>query len=344
MAVQLEAIASETEDAKSSVALYKILSFPADYTLEVLYRKWQDGEIIIPKFQRSFVWKHVQASRLIESFLMGLPVPAIFLYNEASERHLVIDGHQRLLSVFSFFDKTLPDGRLFALKGVNERWEGKTYDKLDDADARRFRDSVLRAVILRQVHPDDMTSVYHVFERLNTGGTTLTPQEVRNCVFHGPFNDFIVELNKNSTWRQIVGAQAVDKRMRDVELIVRFFALAEMHKRYAKPMKDFISSFMRRHQWLTDHDKYQRLFGEATTQIVEHLGKKPFHIKRGLNAAVFDSVMVAFAEARRKPRRIKARYVRLLANEEYTLSTTSGTTDEHAVKTRIEIAKQVLFA
>src|SRR5439155_7426682 len=135
-----------------------------------------------------------------------------------------------------------------------------------------------------------MTSVYHVFERLNTGGTTLTPQEVRNCVFHGPFNDFVVELNRDSTWRRLVGALGVDKRMRDVELIVRFFALAENLAGYFKPMKDFVSEFMKKNQQHTNNEKFRRMFESATASVVERLGERPFHIKRGLNAAVFDSV------------------------------------------------------
>lgn len=275
---------------------------------------------------------------------MGLPVPAIFLYNELSERHLVIDGHQRLKSVFSFFEGKLPDGRLFSLKGVNQLWEGKLYEDLGDADARRLRDSVLRAVILRQVHPEDMTSVYHVFERLNTGGTTLTPQEVRNCVFHGPFNDFLVELNNDDTWRRITGSPSADRRMRDVELVVRFFSLVENSERYSKPMKDFMSEFMKVHQWSEDNGPYKALFDKATTEVVEHLGDKPFHIKRGLNAAVFDSVMVAFATSEGgRPPGIRSRYKRLLRDKDYQAATTSGTTDEHVVKTRIELARDILF-
>ena len=344
MSVQLEAIRSEVEDAAASVALYKILSYPADYTLEVLHRKWRDGEIIIPKFQRGFVWSHVQASRLIESFLMGLPVPAIFLYNEVSEKHLVIDGHQRLRSVFSFFEGKLPDGRLFSLKDVNERWAGKLYESLEDIDARRFRDSVLRAVILRQVDPKDMTSVYHVFQRLNTGGTTLTPQEVRNCVLHGPFNDFIVDLNTDKTWRQMVGSSAVDKRMRDVELIVRFFALATNSKAYFKPMKDFLSDFMQQHRQAHNTRRFRELFARTVQMVVESLGGKPFHVHRGLNAAVFDSVMVAFATSNGPlPPDIRSRYRKLLDDEKYAEATTAGTTDEQVVKARIKIAKGTLF-
>ena len=172
MAIQLERIASETADAESSVKLYRIFSYPADFTLSVLYEKWNSGELIVPEFQRKFVWSANQASKLIESFLLGLPVPEIFLYNEPSQKQIIIDGQQRLKSIFFFFDGAFPDGRTFRLTDVNARWLGKTYEELDEADQRRLRNSVLRSIFVEQVDPKDKTSVYHVFQRLNTGVTS----------------------------------------------------------------------------------------------------------------------------------------------------------------------------
>ncbi len=345
MTIQLENIPSETADAKSSVALYKIVSYPADFTLQVLYEKWKNDELIIPKFQRKFVWTVGQASRLIESFLMGLPVPEIFLYKEPTQRQIVIDGQQRLKSIFSFFDGELPDGRPFYLTDVNERWAGKTYEDLGEADRRRLRDSVLRSIFVEQIDPKDRTSIYHVFKRLNTGGTSLTPQEVRNCVYHGPFNDLLVKLNEDSQWREIVGSPVPDKRMRDVELIARFLALTESHRAYTKPMKEFISNYMEEYQNSEDNRRFVDTFRKTVKAIVEGLGPRPFHIRRGLNAAAFDAVMVAFATVRRGvPRDIRSRYNELLKDKAFQEATTSGTTDELAVQSRMNRAQQVLFA
>jgi len=345
MTIQLQRIRSETADAESSVALYKIVSYPADFTLRVLHEKWRDDELMIPKFQRKFVWTVVQASRLIESFLMGLPVPEIFLYKEQpSQRQIVIDGHQRLKSVFSFFDGVFPDGRPFYLRGVNKRWAGRNWDGLDDADKRRLRDSVLRSIFVEQVDPKDVTSIYHVYQRLNTGGTSLTPQEVRNCVYHGPLNDLLLELNGDPEWREIMGARDPDKRMRDVELIARFLALAEGHTDYTKPMKDFISSFMKTYQESTDNGRFVTMFNDTVSAVLRGLGGRPFHVKRGLNAAVFDSVMVAFATSDRAvPADIGDRYRRLVRDEDYVRTTTAGTTDEASVAARIGRARQFLF-
>ncbi len=190
--VEIEEIVSEVEDEESSPAQYEISTYPADFTLEGLHQKWLAGDIKIPKFQRQFVWKQTQASKLIESFLLGLPVPAVFFYTERkSQKYLVIDGQQRLKTVFYFFEGYFGEEekgkrKAFRLKGLNEKskLEGKLFSDLEEGDQRALKNAVLRSFIVKQIDPADDTSIYHIFERLNTGGTLLTAQEVRNCVYH----------------------------------------------------------------------------------------------------------------------------------------------------------------
>lgn len=339
----IEEIPSEEEDKEAGVAIYKIVSYPADPTLELLSEKIARGEIIIPTFQRGWVWKPPQASRLIESFLLGLPVPAIFVYKEPSQKQVVIDGQQRLRTITGFFEGKLPDGSDFYLRGVSPQWEGKYYTDLSEAERIRLRDSVLREVIVEQLDPKDNTSIYHIFERLNTGGTGLTPQEVRNCTYHGPFNDLMVKLNQDSTWRYIFGSSDPDARMRDIELIVRFLALFEGVDSYTKPMKQFLNNYMADHQWDTAKEPYKSKFLNAIGRVYDALGPRPFHIKRGINVAVFDSVTVAFARATATPRNVAKKFQRLLANPSYDEAISSGTTDVDTVKSRIKLAQEILF-
>ena len=339
----IESIQSEEEDIETGVPIYKIVSYPSDPTLEGLYTKYQRGEIIIPKYQRGWVWKPTQASRLVESFLLGLPVPAVFVYKESSEKQVIIDGQQRLRTIWGFFEEKLPDGSPFYLRGVDAKWEGKYYSTLSEIERVRFRDSTLRQVIVEQLDPQDKTSIYHIFERLNTGGTGLTPQEVRNCTYHGPFNDLIVELNKESTWRRIFGSDEADARMRDLELIVRFLALFEKGDSYYKPMKQFLNDFMGSNQWNEDLDQYRTIFLDTVKKVHRSLGDKPFNIRRGINVAVFDSIMVAFAESRPVPGDIKRRFEKLIKNPSYDQSVTSGTTAVDTVKNRIKLAREILF-
>lgn len=339
----IEEIPSEEEDKEIGVPIYKIVSYPSDPTLEVLYDKRQRQEIEIPKFQRGWVWKPVQASRLIESFLLGLPVPAVFVYKEPDQKQVVIDGQQRLRTIWGFFQGKLPDDSDFYLRGVSSQWEGKFYETLTEADRVRFRDSVLRVMIVEQLDPKDTTSIYHIFERLNTGGTGLTPQEVRNCTYHGPFNDLMIELNRDPTWRHIFGSKNVDARMRDLELIVRFLALLEGADSYTKPMKQFLNNYMGNHKLDGAREPYQSTFVRTIKRVYDSLRSRPFHIKRGINVAVFDSVMVAFARSNTIPGDITERFQKLLRNPSYAEAVSSGTTDVDTVKRRIELAKEILF-
>lgn len=360
--LDLEAIQSEAEDYASSPANYVVTTYPADFTLEILANKLKTGEIVIPEFQRQFVWNQVQASKLIESFLVGLPVPAIFLYVEyESQKKLLVDGQQRLKSITYFLDgyfgEELGGKRsIFLLKGLNNKSKffDKTFDDLDESDKTRFRDSVLRAFVIQQLSPKDDTSIYHVFERLNTGGTFLNNQEVRNCVYFGTFNDTVKkELNVLNSWRQIVGKPEPDKRMVDNELILRFLSLSSNFEIYEKPMKDYISTFLKRHREPSDEflAATKKLFSETCISIIEILGTKPFHVKRGLNAAVLDCVMSAFAKnlitleksTKQEKERLKKKYKDLVKKLEKKELIKSATTDVDTINQRFKLADKMLF-
>ena len=355
--LDLETVTSEDDDYASSPAEYQINTYPADFTLEVLHQKWQSEEIVIPDFQRAFVWKLTQSSKLIESFLTGLPVPPVFVYTERpSQKLLVIDGQQRLKSIFYFFEGTIEgpsrrNKRVFRLTGLNEnsRFLGKTFSELTDADQRRLKNSVLRSFVVQQLEPlepdDKDTSINHIFERLNTGGTLLSNQEIRNSIDSGQFAKFLHNLNKNTEWRKILGKETEDSRKRDVELLLRFFAMKDISN-YRKPMKDFLSRFMKKNKDATEDSLTQseKNFCTTCTQVLESLGEKPFHGRRGVNVAVLDAVMVAFSENLDAiPDDIKTRFDRLRYAEDFIARTGQATTDVMVVRERFHQAKTVLF-
>jgi hypothetical protein len=351
--IEIEIIESETEDYISSPPEYEISTFPADFTLEGLYTKWKAGDIEIPKFQRRFVWKQVQASKLIESFLVGLPVPAIFFYTERkSQKYLVIDGQQRLKSVFYFFEGYFGEEintkrRIFRLKGMNEKskWKDQTFNDFDEDDQRKLKNSVLRSFIVNQLDPDDDTSIYHIFERLNTGGTLLTNQEVRNCVYGGKFNDLLIELNHYPSWRSISGKPKPDSRHKDVELILRFLALCDP-KKYEKPLKDHLSKFMRHNRTPSSEflEQTRNKFQETCDAVYNFLGEKPFHIRAGLNSSAYDSVMVAFSKNLDNiPDDVADRYSMLKKDDDFYKYTSRSTTDVRIVLGRLELTEKMLF-
>lgn len=353
----IEDVASEREDLDSSPPRYEVVTYPADFTLEGLVQKYRRGQITIPGFQRKFVWSLRQATRLVESFLLGLPVPAVFLFVDSDDKkYIVIDGQQRLLSIFYFFEGIFgsqESGRrtVFALRGLHERspYRDKTYADLKETDPASFNtlnDAVLRAFVVRQLDPNDTTSAYHIFERLNTGGTHLVSQEIRNCVYRGPFNDLLGGLNTEASWRRVFGKSSEDKRQRDVELVLRFLALREDAMSYRKPMKDFLSTFMDRHRYAGPDrlDSFRVLFQRTMTAILDELGEKPFHIKAGLNAAVFDAVSTAFSKHLDAiPADVGARYRALVGDDVFLQMASAGTTDEEIVSGRLERAEQALF-
>lgn len=354
--LQFENVASELADRQSSPPSYEIATYPADFTLDGLYSQWQGGDIVIPKFQRGYVWSQAQASKLIESFLVGLPVPGIFLYTERStEKYLVVDGQQRLRSVFFYFEGFFgQEGRrgsraVFRLKGLSEDspYANRRFEDLPESSQRKLKNSVLRAFVIRQLDPNDDTSIFHVFERLNTGGTLLHNQEVRNAVSTGPFNDLLLELNRTPEWRRILGKPDPDNRMRDVELILRFFSLKHALGAYEKPMKDFMSRYMRRqaHSAPDQINAFRQEFLQTLRSVNDSLGDRPFHLKAGLNASAFDSVFVAFASHRGDiPPDIRVRYQTLVSSEAFQDMIRSGTTDVEQVRGRIALAEDALFA
>ncbi len=358
-AVEFEDVASEVDDRQSSPAAYEIATYPADFTLEGIVKQWEASELLIPRFQRGYVWTQAQASKLIESFLVGLPVPGIFLYTERqSGKYLVVDGQQRLRSIFYYFEGYFGEERedanrtVFRLTGLAEDspYFNKSYAELVDADeeaARRLRNAVLRAFVVRQLDPQDDTSVFHIFERLNTGGTLAVGQEVRNAVYSGPFNELLMELNSLDDWRAVVGKSEPDKRMRDVELILRFFSLRYALDSYEKPMKDFLSRYMRTHAQADDEqiEGYRSVFTATTTAVHEHLGERPFHLRAGLNASAYDCVFAAFSKNLEDiPDDIAERYEALTSAEEFEDLVRSGTTDVATVRQRMSLAEKQLFS
>ena len=351
--LQLLPVSSEEEDYVSAPADYKITTFPADFTLEVIHQKWREEEFQIPEFQRDFVWKQMQSSKLIESFLVGLPVPPVFVYRDMeSERYFVIDGQQRLKSIVYYFEgyfgeEAQHSRKVFYLTGLSpdSRFAGSRFTDLREEDQRRLKNAVLRSFVVQQLEPDDSTSMYHVFERLNTGGTLLTNQEIRDCVYDGSFAKILKQLNRNPSWRKILGKPKPDSRKRDIELMVRFFAM-QNHSSYQKPMKDFLSKFMNKNRNASPDslDSTAKIFTETCGVILNTLGPKPFHVRNGLNVAVTDAVMVAFSQhLHRIPSDIKERYEALKNDEKFTDTTTQATTDVDTVHERFTRAEKMLF-
>jgi hypothetical protein len=337
-------------DTEESIPFeYSITSYGADYPIDGLVKRINNGDIYVPSFQRGYIWKIRDASRLIESLLLGLPVPGIFLAKEPdTQKLLVIDGQQRLKTLQYFYNGIFdPNNKEFALAKIKSRFAGLTYKTLSEEDRRRLDDSIIPATIVKQDEPaSDLSSIYHIFERLNTGGKNLQAQEIRACIYHGQFQEILMELNNNSTWR-ILYSQEPDERMRDQELILRFFALYFDGEKYKKPMKGFLNGFMgknRRCQIYTPEILHQTFC--KTIEVIDHsLGDQAFRPKQDLNASIFDAVMVGIATRLSQGeitdyQSVSVAYTALLNDPAFQTVTinTARTTDKHEVNTRLALA------
>ena len=191
---------------------------------------------------------------------MGLPIPGIFLYKEADTgRHLVVDGQQRLRTLQYFYSGLFLDGA-FRLVGVREEWEGKTYSDLETSEQLRLDNSILHATIFQQDQPKDTRrSLYFVFERINSGGIRLSPQEIRNCISQSIVLDASRTLNDNPDWRAIFGKKK-NTRLKDQELVLRALAMMHGRKNYAaQPMRDFLNTFASNENDAVDVKTIQKL-------------------------------------------------------------------------------------
>lgn len=327
---------------------------PADPPLEMLANQVESGDLIIPFYQRKFVWKIEQASKLVESFLMGLPVPQVFLYVNDEDQLEVIDGQQRILSVKYFMEGYFgePDkqGRrqIFRLKGLSERSEfnGKTFRELPDRDKRRFRNATLRAIHIKQLRPKSRgDSVFHIFERLNTGGTRLKPQELRNAVYRGAIVQELKLLNELPSWQGMLGLTSPDKSQKDVELVLRLFSLFECWREYEKPMLTYLNSEMKKNKSFdTDRAvRFRSRFDPAVEKVRSALSR-PFRPAGVINSAVLEAVMITLLEEPEITNEQLSRgYELLLDNKDFVPLTKGATTDTQVLRSRIEKAREIIL-
>lgn len=311
--VKIDVPVEEFDDAYSDDGLFKISSWGADLSFRELIARYDDNELVKPELQRYYVWDRVEASRFIDSVLLGLPVPSIFLAKTMDEKLLIIDGYQRIMTVRDFVKGVFSDDNTqFVLsnsKKIHERWRGKSFAQLLDEEKRKIRNTTIHAIIFMQQQPEKSdTSLYQIFERINTSGRSLLPQEIRNCVYQGPLNSLLLELNANEKWRAMWGESLPDKRMRDTELILRFFALSDPYilesdkAPYNISLKQYLNEFMGTNNEISRVDSLKKKFLSTIDFVFESFGDSAFHnvsprdptrLISNLSSTVFDAIMIA---------------------------------------------------
>lgn len=194
----------DEEIDSNKLMAYDIAVFYNTYNLSTLL-KWWGTKLIVPDFQRPYVWTIKQASEFVDSMLRGLPVPSMFFYDDNdNSRLLVVDGQQRLRSLYAFISEGKFGGKPFKLTGnIHPDWIDKTYDELDDVARDRLDDALLNITVMRQLAPDDgQSAMYLAFQRINTGGISLRAQEIRMAVSYGPLAHYLDVVSKDPRFDQ----------------------------------------------------------------------------------------------------------------------------------------------
>lgn len=335
--------ADEVEDFYSDEDLFQISSWGADLSFRELIARYDENELVKPELQRNYIWGKPEASRFIDSILLGLPVPSIFLAKTANEKLLIIDGFQRLMTVRDYVKGVFSkDGSVFKLSRsdrIHDRWKGKAFTELDGEEQRRIRNTTIHAIIFMQRHPaKGDTSLFQVFERINSGGRTLLAQEIRNCVYQGPVNDLLIELNDDATWRSLYGKAQHDDRMRDMEYILRFFGLSRETILFDEDaptrvsLKKYLNQYMDDANKSEDANDLRDRFLTAVSWVKATLGENAFHnvshnpdvrYIRKFSPTIFDSVLISFDMAVRRGVDISAidgleeRRLRILGDDDF---------------------------
>lgn len=270
-----------------------------DLSLNTLQEQWSDRTLVIPDFQREYVWDNAKASRLIESLLLNIPIPPLFLSETDDAKYEVVDGHQRVFSIIRFLDNQ------FSLSGLRIQQEliGRRFYQLPEREQRFLRTRVIRAIIISADSAPTMK--FEVFERLNTGGLALNAQEVRNAIYRGSLSERMRQLESDPDFRLCLGTKNPRRRMVDRELVLRFFALSDRYETYKPPLLRFLNDYMRDNRdaseaWLEARSKR---FSRTATLLAAVMGSAAYRVldedgiplEKNINRAVFDAQMLTFS-------------------------------------------------
>jgi hypothetical protein len=321
----------------------RIVTQPYDFSVRTLVDQIADSSLVVQDvYQRYFVWDASRSSRLIESLLLNIPIPVCYFAELDDGKQTVVDGHQRLQSIFNFCKDKL------TLRGLRVLVEhnGKRLRDLDPKTTRMLNSRTLRCIVITRESDPDIR--FDVFERLNTGAIGLNAQELRNCVYRGDLNDFLRRKVSEAKWLTLSGQSERDDRMRDCELILRFLALSDGLEDYTSPMKRFLNRYMMRNTnpSETDLGRIELLVQDVLTKVEMVFGTCAFRSwtgsewEKNTNKAVFDTQMLTLSsiqeeEVTAQASAILETFKYVSSSSEFRESTTLGTGDRSKLIRRL---------
>lgn len=273
----------------------RVFTDKKDFPLSLIKEMFDDGDIIPqPDYQRDYVMDVKLASRLIESVLLNIPIPTVYLCEELDGRFSIIDGQQRMTSFVKYLKNE------FALKGLEELSElnGKKFSELEKNLQRTLKSCTLNSIILTK---ESQELKYEIFARLNQGSIRLKPQELRNCIYRGTLNNMIEEIAKNNRYLNDLFLEN-NKRKNYQEYILRFFALRNFND-YSSSMTKTMNNFMIKHQNADEQEikEFKELYNRTIDIIKQVFGLTAFcaydrqknQFMNKFSGSIYDSITIA---------------------------------------------------
>lgn len=275
----------------------RIVTEQARYPLINLNEIFEENYNLKPEYQRKFVWDTERKSRLIESFIINIPIPPIFLYEIEYSKYEVMDGQQRVNTILDYYNDK------FSLSGL-EIWKelnGKKYSELPKDIKAGIDRRYLSAIILLKESSKDIFSEQKmkqfVFERLNTGGLRLENQEIRNALYPSKFNDLIIKLSENKIFKKLFDIG--EERMENYEMVLRFFTYkSACYLGISKSTKELLDTYTRIAQKFNSKqvNELKELFENTIKFVYECFGEKAFYnLNRNPEKMFYDALMIASA-------------------------------------------------
>lgn len=325
-----------------------------DMSFGEIMSMYENQEIIInPEFQRLYRWNDYQKTRFIESIIIGIPIPPIFVAEDENGRWELVDGLQRLSTMFSFFGilKTVPEKNHWKMidGDLIKSLEGYGCSDLPMKIQLNIKRAACRIEIIKWNSEYDLR--FELFNRLNTGGSPLTNQEIRNSIYReisSKFNDFLKELSANEKFIDLINP--TEKQVLELyleELVLRFMSLYDNRRNVKSSIAQHMTEFMKvsAENKNFNYSKYEQIFYRVV-DILHPLGKNIFrrHEKAMFSTALYDSTMIGIAEnidlyTAGKPKVIKDKMNELKKDDIYKNMTRSGGNNSvQRVKKRLEYA------
>jgi hypothetical protein len=364
--IHFEDEGGEAESTSAEGGDRTIRTKSADPEIESLYNKWKRGKLVLqPGFQRQYVWDRAKASRLIESVLLAVPLPIIYLAEELDNKESVIDGQQRLTTFFSFLDGKFPAGEVFKLSGLRVFHElnGKAFKDLEEGLQDAIRFSEVRVITILKDSDSDLK--FEIFERLNTGSVPLNDMELRNCIYRGPYMELLRELSADADFRKLLKLERPDRRMKDIELVLRFAAFYHgTYLKYQAPMRRFLNRDMETHQQISASQatELRQAFKTACQVTWSLFGERSFRrFSRGIdddrngsweprrfNASLYDVTMGVLCQYEKNRLYAALDSVRealidlMASNDEFIGAILLGTSEPERVRTRFDLVRSTI--